>query len=132
MAKRFFYVCGGILMLTFAYHLGASSARAQASGTVDAAIMFTYPVVNSSAAVVGRTFYYQSYVTGPPLPGTGKAVAIGQDNPPVGTSFTVMLENGEMYHLASDHSAWTDYGNAIGPPLPVQATSFGALKVKYR
>ena len=29
MARRFFYVCAGILCLAFAYHLGASNATAQ-------------------------------------------------------------------------------------------------------
>ena len=30
MAKRFFFVCAGILCLAFAYHLGATNATAQA------------------------------------------------------------------------------------------------------
>jgi hypothetical protein len=30
MAKKFFFVCGGILMLVLAYHFGATSATAQA------------------------------------------------------------------------------------------------------
>jgi len=29
MAKRFFYICLGILCLAFAYHLGATNATAQ-------------------------------------------------------------------------------------------------------
>ena len=29
MAKRFFFVCAGILCLAFAYHLGATNATAQ-------------------------------------------------------------------------------------------------------
>jgi len=33
MAKRFFYVCAGILCLAFAYHLGATRASAQAPST---------------------------------------------------------------------------------------------------
>jgi hypothetical protein len=33
MAKRFFYVCLGLLALAAAYHLGASSAQSQATGT---------------------------------------------------------------------------------------------------
>ena len=33
MAKRFFYVCAGILCLAFAYHLGARSAIAQGQTT---------------------------------------------------------------------------------------------------
>ena len=32
MAKRFFYVCAGILCLAFAYHLGARNAIAQGQG----------------------------------------------------------------------------------------------------
>jgi len=34
MAKKFFYVCGGILMLALSYHFGASSATAQAGSPV--------------------------------------------------------------------------------------------------
>ena len=34
MAKRFFYVCAGLLMLAMTYHLGARSAGAQAGGQV--------------------------------------------------------------------------------------------------
>lgn len=34
MAKRFFYVCAGILLLALAYHLGAQSATAQAGAQV--------------------------------------------------------------------------------------------------
>ena len=30
MAKKFFYVCAGLLMLAIAYHLGAGTATAQA------------------------------------------------------------------------------------------------------
>ena len=29
MAKRFFYICAGILCVAFAYHLGATNATAQ-------------------------------------------------------------------------------------------------------
>jgi hypothetical protein len=32
MAKKFFYVCGGLMMLAFAYHFGAASATAQIAG----------------------------------------------------------------------------------------------------
>ena len=34
MAKKFFYVCAGILMLALSYHFGASSARAQMGGQI--------------------------------------------------------------------------------------------------
>ena len=35
MAKRFMYVCAGLLMLALSYHLGARSAGAQAGATID-------------------------------------------------------------------------------------------------
>jgi len=34
LAKRFFYVCAGLLCLSLAYHLGARSATAQAGASV--------------------------------------------------------------------------------------------------
>ena len=33
-AKRFFYVCAGLFLLTLAYHLGARNAGAQAGSTI--------------------------------------------------------------------------------------------------
>ena len=33
MAKRFMFVCLGILCLAFAYHLGAGNAQAESSGS---------------------------------------------------------------------------------------------------
>jgi hypothetical protein len=32
MARKFFYVCAGVFLLALSYHLGASSALAQAPG----------------------------------------------------------------------------------------------------
>ena len=34
MAKRFFYICAGLLCLAISYHLGAKSAGAQAGSSV--------------------------------------------------------------------------------------------------
>jgi hypothetical protein len=38
MAKRFFYVCAGLLCLALVYHLGARTATAQAPGNADVAM----------------------------------------------------------------------------------------------
>jgi hypothetical protein len=43
-----------------------------------------------------------------------------------------MLVNGETYELTNNNATWTFIGNAVGVPTPVQPTSFGALKAKYR
>lgn len=44
LAKRFAYVCAGILCLALAYHLGASTAAAQRSGPVDVRIVGIDPL----------------------------------------------------------------------------------------
>lgn len=40
MAKKFFYVCGGLLMLALAYHFGATSATAQIAGRPTTALAY--------------------------------------------------------------------------------------------
>ena len=93
MAKRFFYVCAGILMLALSYHFEAQSASAQAPGN---------PVVG--------TF---------------------------GTIPAVVTANGDIYYDTSGGltaAAWQRFGNVftnVGP-TPVQPTTFGALKAKFR
>ena len=39
MAKRFFYVCAGLLMLAMSYHFGARTAVAQGAGNPVAAVV---------------------------------------------------------------------------------------------
>lgn len=55
VAKRFFYVCAGILCLALAYHFGAQSATAQAGN----AIMVAEPgyVYMSNGDVYARSGY---------------------------------------------------------------------------
>jgi hypothetical protein len=96
MAKRFFYVCGGILMLALANHFGATNAGAQAGATP-----------------VGLT-------------------AAGSD-----AIIYAMTPNGDLHRrrvsVDAQFYALEYVGNFwSGSPTPVQPTSFGALKVKYR
>jgi hypothetical protein len=135
-ARQFLFGSLGVLALAWAFHLGATSAGAQSGALVDAGV--TYPESQGPfgiAAVIGRTFYYNSVPVGPPLPGTAKAISMAQcgncgDTP----DFVVMLDNGDMWHILGAGSGWVYYGNAIGAagPTPVHATTFGALKVHYR
>jgi hypothetical protein len=95
VAKKFLFVCGGILMLALAYHFGATSAGAQAAGN---------PVVSGFSG--------------------GGA--------PITMSGGVVTANGDVY-VTGDWVTWTHLSNVFtGPPTPAHATSFGALKVKYR
>jgi hypothetical protein len=67
MARKFFYICAGMLMLALSYHFGASTATAQApsnpvvavqgDGTVYTANGDAYGRVNTSTwALVGNVF----------------------------------------------------------------------------
>ena len=66
-AKAFFYVCAGVCLLAFAYHLGATSAIAQQGGSFSG---FTddsyggYSVITSSGDVFTRGWNGVSFDTG--------------------------------------------------------------------
>jgi hypothetical protein len=64
MAKRFFYVCAGLLCLTLVYHLGARSATAQAPGNP----IVTMAAQNGGWGVV--TANGDFYISGSPNGGT--------------------------------------------------------------
>lgn len=49
VAKKFFYVCAGILLLALSYHFGAKNATAQAGGNVIGVAAYFY-----SAGQVGE------------------------------------------------------------------------------
>ena len=59
MARKFFYVCAGMLMLALSYHLGASTATAQApSNAVVAAFESGYGGINPSVAITANGDVY--------------------------------------------------------------------------
>jgi hypothetical protein len=93
-AKRFFYVCAGILMLAVSYHFGATSATAQAG----------------------------SNVTGITYSGAG--------------SMFVLTGNGDLYSNSdariSQGLPASLVGNFWGGATPARATTFGAIKARYR
>jgi hypothetical protein len=86
MAKRFFYVSGGILMLALAYHFGAMSAQAQAPGNPVVAVMGCGAVITANGDIyeplggscnVSFPFHHDGNVfAGGPTP--AKAESFGQ------------------------------------------------------
>jgi len=126
MAKRFFYVCAGLLCIALAYHAGARTATAQVGGGIDGAAFGTW-----NTCAVGRTFYYQigGLFVPEPIPGTDRVIATG------GSPAKVMLENGDVYVYPGTPAGggpWEYAGNMIGAPIPVEQSSFGSLKARYR
>jgi len=109
MAKKFFYVCTGMLCLMATYLLGAHSAGAAKAVTVEGASLF-FSSSPRYSAVVNRRFCLdgQSPAFAPPIPGTDHVIATDP-------SFLVMLENGDVLQLqGSPTASWAKIGNVCG------------------
>lgn len=111
-AKRFFYVCAGVLMFALAYHLGASRAGAQSSGGGFAGITITDgPNGGSTVAIT---------VTGD-IYGRPGAPTCFNGNVPFGWSPT------------SCSGEWVFMGNVLaGGTVQTQAKDWSAVKDGYR
>jgi hypothetical protein len=64
MAKKFFYVCSGILMLALSYHFGARSAGAQAPANAVVSSMPGY-VYNVAVVTANGDIYGSMSLDGP-------------------------------------------------------------------
>jgi hypothetical protein len=132
VAKRFFYVCAGLLCLALAYHLGAMSATAQ-SGVLDASeVSYSYGTI--PGVVVNRMMYEAhgnppdpftlSLTASAPVPGTSPIVAMDA----VGRG--VILANGD-YYLWHD-GGWDLRGNMVGLATAATRSTWGSVKARYR
>ena len=133
MARKFFYVCAGILMLALSYHFGATAATAQAVGVDGPAIAWVDNSIDGPirvSGVVNRIFYVlrnsgASVSIPDPIPGTARVIA----SDPACTA--VLLENGDVYSR-SGGPGWTLMGNLYGGgPVPALHESWGSLKARY-
>ena len=131
MAKRFMFVCFGILALPLAYNLGSQRADAQGSGTISAAFIGAMNG-DGTLAVVGRTLYFAGdgisglpFPTGP-IPGSDPVIAVGM----VPNHTLAILANGDVYRSLNG-AAWTFAWNVVGSPTPATRSTWGALKAKY-
>lgn len=132
MARKFFYVCAGLLCLMLAYHLGARNATAQA-GTG----WFISGVGSGSAYVTTASGDVWRYV-----PGIGWLNDLGNIfGAESGGRSIVSLIPGEV--VTSTGEVWFSSGgvpygqwiNAGVPPLgptSAQQETWGALKGRYR
>jgi hypothetical protein len=131
MAKKFFYVCAGVLMLVLAYQLGASRAIAQAGSSQGFSVGQGVGI-----GISGRTLYTRwaggSAEDGPvpvPVPGTSPIVASAAGG---WNSFEVILENGDIWGWARGGSSWGYGGNVFGGAVGTEASTWGAVKQRYR
>jgi hypothetical protein len=133
MAKKFFYVCAGLLSIALSFAVGFSMAQAQ-SGSVT----YFAGVGGASAAVSGRAVYYMSNgVRTPtlfpaPVPGSADVVSVlvyngGYSVP----ATTVILADGDVYHWSGVEQSWALMGS-YGGTTGAASVTMGSLKAKYR
>ena len=113
-AKRFFFICAGLLCLAVAYHVGATSATAKVSGSRLVA-MADRPSIGSSAVAVdqsGRIYlgHMGQWTQSGTVPGTPVAMWSRSNT---GEVFFV-LENGELWRLDANGTLGFD-SNVFGP-----------------
>jgi hypothetical protein len=128
LAKRFFYVCAGVLCLALAYHLGAESARGQSTS----ADCFAVDSESGSVAVVGRTMYVRSF--GGPYGGPEVVpIAIPGSLPIIACApYAVLLENGDTYKYLNPENGWLHSGNVFSSQTPATHETWGGVKARYR
>jgi len=111
MAKRFFYVCAGLLMLSGAFAIGANSVTAQI-GPYD----FTGITTNANGTTIAMTAVGEIYAIGD--------MPIGIDSAPYVNWFHL--------HRGDPHGEWIYMGSVNGAPVSSEAESLGGLKSQYR
>ena len=140
IAKRFFFVCAGILCLALACQLGTRSAAAVGVGPQGASFGYSNGVKSlsfaSGRAVYGyETSQFGSDFTAVPAPGgavPGSDEIIATLQYPGGNddNYLVMLANGDVYESTAGGS-WQLLGN-FPSSVAVRSATWGAVKARYR
>ena len=123
MARRFFYVCAGMLLLVASFQFGASSALGQ-SNVVEAAEASPAPTV-----VMNRQVFWMvnglgspQLATPDPIPGSSSVLACSASGP------TVILANGECWQVRQGH--WQLFGSFGGATSGIKS-SWSSVKARY-
>jgi hypothetical protein len=137
MAKRFFYVCAGLLMLTLAYQLGASVALGGVQGVIP-----TETALASGPCDNGTELPLPTYRDGTTaLESECTFMVIPRQVSSATSSFNRFYAVGRTVHIEWDGQPW---GPGIGASYVVIATrgvsgptatstqSWGAVKARYR
>jgi hypothetical protein len=131
MAKRFFYVCLGILCLVITYHVGADRARGEWNPSGGWVIGVAFPYVWNTNGEAWEHHSTYGWRTRPEvdLPVPVDQVAILSEVTP-GNAMLVTVTD-EVWRLRNDTIYWSCLGSPCGP-VPLQADSWGKVKDRYR
>ena len=132
MARKFFYVCAGMLMLALSYHLGASSAGAQGIGLgLVCRLAGTDMYGTESFCTPGGDVlqYWNGHWTkasnvfgGAP----GGRTVVSYD------SGVALASNGEVFFQPlMGYGPWSSRGFPVGGPVPSLQESWGQVKARY-
>jgi hypothetical protein len=124
VARKFFYIAAGMLMLALSYHLGARDAAGQSTPVIEA----TSYDSGGFFAVFGGAWNQIDTHTGSvflsyPLPVHAPVAGTGND--------LLLYENGDLYVYEGLPGAWVLKGNVFGGPTPALHESWGQLKSRY-
>jgi hypothetical protein len=132
MAKKFFYVCAGLLSLALAFHLGVREASSQASQMQAVSINPDNWVVH--AVVNGQVVVYdwngaapRTFRSLPSASGVVQAVGTAGDS-----GVVLVYDNGDVYLGYYNQPGWIHATNMVGVPVPTRSSSWGALKLNGR
>ena len=147
MAKKFFYVCAGLLMLASAYHLGTRNA-----GAASAVVIPTEVATLSGVIMDGGTIPLPIYADGTTAleseckwivsPGrddgdilfcfTGTGLSVGQGGTEPRYVNCFLPAGPAPYHIGREANYLIIATRGASTPTSASSQSFGALKAKYR
>jgi hypothetical protein len=143
-ARAFFYVCGGLFLLTAAFELGARNARAQAGFAQHLEGANLPEGIGVASGVIGRTFHTsRASFSIPDVPGTAPVVATwsnGCQSCNGGANARALLDNGDLYAFivsstdttGSGSGSWAYLGNIVGSGgTPVTRATLGQVKAHW-
>jgi hypothetical protein len=141
MARKFFYVCAGLSLLAFCYHLGAGTATAQGAGNpVVGGFQGQGPIgivtangdvqwFRSSDGRTGTWTFGSNVFAGTGLSPSGDPVVAAWSGASGDWAATA---NGDVF-LGGVQGPWVFVGNAFsGGATPALRESWGQLKARFR
>jgi hypothetical protein len=126
MARRFFYIAAGVLLLALSYHLGAGTASGQG--------FVVRPLWLSNVFANGSVYYLESGNL--PL---GWKLLSGADLPPVPPASLVSFSSSNGIAITDAGEGWARLGGEWqslgfipGAPTPALHQSWGQVKARYQ
>lgn len=131
MAKRFFYVCAGVMCLVVAFHFAAGTVHAQGTALSGAEFQLWFPSPYGfiASGVVGRQFFYSDpdgsqHSFAAPIPGTAGVAAT------LPSRGMVLLDDGSVLQFTG--TEWAPITNILSGATAARRGSWGELKARYR